>query len=176
MSGRCWSRRASSCSTANPASCWASASPAPRALPAASAGARWAPGASRRSSSSSRRRSTRPSSSNRPWPACARESGSPCCTIRRSAQTVEGEPVEIFPFLGCSRLEEPLNRYPVTAVVHGHAHNGALEGRTDRGVPVYNVSAPLLRKSFADRPPFRLIEVEMEREAAANVAALPADG
>jgi Icc-related predicted phosphoesterase len=44
--------------------------------------------------------------------------------------TVENEPPEIFPFLGCSRLEEPLNRYPVTAVVHGHAHNGSLEGRT----------------------------------------------
>ena len=39
--------------------------------------------------------------------------------------TVEGEPVEIFPFLGCSRLEEPLNRYPVTAVFHGHAHRGS---------------------------------------------------
>ncbi len=91
-------------------------------------------------------------------------------------QTVEGEPVEIFPFLGCSRLEEPLNRYPVTAVVHGHAHNGSLEGRTDRGVPVYNVSAPLLRKSFADRPPFRVIEVDMEREASANVTALPVQG
>jgi Icc-related predicted phosphoesterase len=75
-------------------------------------------------------------------------------------QTVEGEPAEIFPYLGCSRLEDPLNRYPVTAVVHGHAHNGTPEGRTDRGVPVYNVSAPLLRKTFPDRPPFRLIEVD----------------
>jgi Icc-related predicted phosphoesterase len=82
-------------------------------------------------------------------------------------QTVEGEPVEIFPFLGCSRLEEPLNRYPVTAVVHGHAHNGTLEGRTDRGVPVYNVSAPLLRKSFGERPPFRLIEIDAEMTSAA---------
>jgi Icc-related predicted phosphoesterase len=75
--------------------------------------------------------------------------------------TVEGEPIEIFPFLGCSRLADPLNRYPVTAVVHGHAHNGSLEGRTDRDVPVYNVSAPLLRKSFGDRPPFRVIEVRL---------------
>ena len=57
--------------------------------------------------------------------------------------TVENEPVEIFPFLGCGRLEEPLNRYPVTAVVHGHAHNGSPEGRTAAGVPVYNVSLPL---------------------------------
>lgn len=74
-------------------------------------------------------------------------------------ETVENEPVEIFPFLGCSRLEEPLNRYPVTAVVHGHAHNGTHEGRTTTGVPVYNVSLPLMRKTFPDRPPFRILEV-----------------
>jgi Icc-related predicted phosphoesterase len=73
--------------------------------------------------------------------------------------TVENEPVEIFPFLGCGRLEEPINRYPVTAVVHGHAHNGTLEGRTTTGIPVYNVALPLLRKSFRDAPPFRIIEV-----------------
>jgi Icc-related predicted phosphoesterase len=73
--------------------------------------------------------------------------------------TVEGEPVEIFAFLGCSRLEEPLNRYPVTAVVHGHAHNGSPEGKTSGGSPVYNVSLPLLRKTLPDRPPFRLLEV-----------------
>ncbi|MGC8641195.1 MAG: metallophosphoesterase family protein [Isosphaeraceae bacterium] len=76
-------------------------------------------------------------------------------------QTVEGEPLEIFPFLGCSRLGDPLNRYPVTAVVHGHAHNGTLEGQTDSGMPVYNVSAPLLRKKNADKPPFRLLEIEV---------------
>ena len=44
-------------------------------------------------------------------------------------QTVEGEPLEIYPFLGSSRLEEPINRYPVSLVVHGHAHRGQLEGR-----------------------------------------------
>src|SRR5687767_11941975 len=47
--------------------------------------------------------------------------------------TVEGEPREIFPFLGCSRLEEPLTRYPVSAVFHGHAHHGQPEGRTRTG-------------------------------------------
>jgi Icc-related predicted phosphoesterase len=73
--------------------------------------------------------------------------------------TVENEPVEIFPFLGCSRLEDPLNRYPVAAVVHGHAHNGAPEGRTSGGTPVYNVALPLLRKTAPDRPHFRIIEV-----------------
>jgi Icc-related predicted phosphoesterase len=73
--------------------------------------------------------------------------------------TVEGEPVEIFPFLGSSRLEDPLVRYPVSAVCHGHAHRGAPEGRTVNGVPVYNVARPLLQRLWPDRPPFRLIEL-----------------
>ena len=73
--------------------------------------------------------------------------------------TVEGEPVEIFPFLGSSRLEEPLTRYPVQAVFHGHAHRGRPEGRTAQGVPVFNVSLSLLRHVYPDRPPFRIFEV-----------------
>ena len=72
--------------------------------------------------------------------------------------TVEGEPLEIYPFLGCSRLEEPLTRYPVSAVFHGHAHHGQPEGRTRTDVPVFNVSASLMREHFPDRP-FRLIDV-----------------
>ena len=74
-------------------------------------------------------------------------------------QTVEGEPPEIYPFLGSSRLEEPIGRYPVSFVVHGHAHRGQLEGATMNGVPVYNVSMPLLTRTFGDRPPFRVFEV-----------------
>jgi Icc-related predicted phosphoesterase len=74
--------------------------------------------------------------------------------------TVEGEPQEIFPYLGCSRLEEPLTRYAVHAVVHGHAHNGAAEGRTSTGIPVFNVSLPLLRRQFPDRP-FRILEIRL---------------
>jgi len=73
--------------------------------------------------------------------------------------TVEGEPLEIFPYLGSSRLEEPLARYPVTAVIHGHAHNGCVEGRTASGTPVYNVSMPLLKKCWPEQPPFRVIEI-----------------
>jgi Icc-related predicted phosphoesterase len=73
--------------------------------------------------------------------------------------TVEGEPREIFPFLGCSRLEEPLNRYPVTAVFHGHAHHGQPEGRTARNVPVYNVSSSLMRELYPARP-FRIFEID----------------
>ena len=61
--------------------------------------------------------------------------------------TLEGEDPEIYAFLGSSRLEEPINRFKVTAVFHGHAHNGILDGRTSTGIPVYNVSAPALRKT-----------------------------
>jgi Icc-related predicted phosphoesterase len=74
-------------------------------------------------------------------------------------QTVEGEPLEIYPFLGSSRLEEPINRYPVSLVFHGHAHRGQLQGVTASGVPVYNVSMPLLTRSFPDQPPFRVFEL-----------------
>src|SRR4051812_17368208 len=76
--------------------------------------------------------------------------------------TVDGEPLEIYPFLGSSRLEEPISRYPVSMVFHGHAHRGQLEGATKGGVPVYNVSLPLLARSFADRPPFRVLEVAVD--------------
>ncbi|TME32703.1 MAG: metallophosphoesterase [Chloroflexi bacterium] len=73
--------------------------------------------------------------------------------------TVAGEPPEIFPFLGSSRLEEPLNRYAVAAVFHGHAHRGAPEGRTREGIPVYNVAAPLLRRLTPEAPPFRIVAI-----------------
>jgi|HubBroStandDraft_5_1064220.scaffolds.fasta_scaffold01892_6 Icc-related predicted phosphoesterase len=73
--------------------------------------------------------------------------------------TVENEPLEIMSFLGTSRLEEPINRHPVDFVFHGHAHHGALEGRTSSGIPVYNVAMPLLLQQFPDRPPFRVVEL-----------------
>jgi len=73
--------------------------------------------------------------------------------------TVKGEPPEIYPFLGSSRLEDPLIRHPVTAVFHGHAHHGAPEGRTRNDTPVYNVAIPLLQRAFPDRPPLRIVEV-----------------
>jgi len=74
--------------------------------------------------------------------------------------TVEGEPLEIFPFLGCSRLEDPINRYGCNAVFHGHAHHGAPQGQTSKGIPVFNVSLSLMRKTYPDAQPFRLFEVE----------------
>lgn len=70
--------------------------------------------------------------------------------------TVEGEDPEIFPFMGSTRLEEPINRFRVNAVFHGHAHNGSAEGKTSTGIPVYNVSMPLLQKKGAS---FRIVEI-----------------
>jgi Icc-related predicted phosphoesterase len=82
-------------------------------------------------------------------------------------KTVEGEPLEIYPFVGSSRLEEPINRFPVSIVVHGHAHRGQLEGATKTNVPVYNVAMPLLARSFPDRPSFRVFEVPVGEKPAA---------
>jgi len=70
--------------------------------------------------------------------------------------TLQGEDPEIYAFLGSSRLEEPINRFKVTAVFHGHAHNGILDGKTSTGIPVYNVSAPALRKTGK---PYRIVEL-----------------
>ncbi|HEX9787037.1 MAG TPA: metallophosphoesterase [Candidatus Binatia bacterium] len=89
------------------------------------------------------------------------------------AATVIGEPLEIFPFLGSSRLEEPLNRYPVAAVFHGHAHRGTPEGKTSGGVPVYNVAMKLLQSSFPDRPPCRMIELPITGERRAGASQPP---
>jgi Icc-related predicted phosphoesterase len=81
-------------------------------------------------------------------------------------RTVEGEPLEIYPFLGSSRLEEPIGRYPVSLVFHGHAHRGYLEGTTKTGVPVYNVAMPLLSRTFTDKLPFRVFEVPVGEKLA----------
>ncbi len=75
--------------------------------------------------------------------------------IRR---TVEGEPLEIMPFLGSSRLVDSVDRFRVVAVIHAHAHHGSPEGTTPRGTPVYNVSLPVLRRANAESA-FKIIEI-----------------
>lgn len=65
--------------------------------------------------------------------------------------TILGEPEPIYPFLGSSRLEEPLNRRQVVAAFHGHAHLGQIEGRTHDGIPVYNVARAVLSRSGYER-------------------------
>jgi Icc-related predicted phosphoesterase len=72
------------------------------------------------------------------------------------AETVEGEPLEIFPFLGSSRLAETIDRFKVSAVLHGHAHRGRYHGQTPGGAPVYNVAAAIEKPGGR---PYALIEV-----------------
>jgi Icc-related predicted phosphoesterase len=74
------------------------------------------------------------------------------------AATVEGEPLEIFPFLGSSRLADAIDRFDnVKAVLHGHAHRGAYRGETPKGVPVYNVARFVCET--VNGAPYALIEV-----------------
>jgi len=72
--------------------------------------------------------------------------------------TVKGEPAEVFPFLGSSRLAEPLENRQVIAAFHGHAHLGTLEGVTSKGVKVFNVSKAILDKA-GYKPAYYLFEV-----------------
>lgn len=72
--------------------------------------------------------------------------------------TVQGEPPEIFPFLGSSRLADAVDRFDnVKLVVHGHAHRGTYEGRTRRGIPVYNVAQFVVSEVLGR--PYALFEV-----------------
>jgi Icc-related predicted phosphoesterase len=73
-------------------------------------------------------------------------------------ETIKGEPEPIYPFLGSSRLAEPLVRRQVTAVFHGHAHAGSLEGALPGGIRVFNVAKPVLTKA-AYPLPFYLLEI-----------------
>jgi len=75
-----------------------------------------------------------------------------------TVETLEGEPQEIFQYLGSQRLCEPIDRFDhVKAVVHGHAHHGTYEGRTPLGKPVYNVAQFVLKPRFGR--PYVVLEV-----------------
>jgi Icc-related predicted phosphoesterase len=73
------------------------------------------------------------------------------------AATTEGEPNEIRPFLGTTRLAAPCDAFGALAVFHGHAHHGVEEGRTPGGVPVYNVAMSVLKRTREAR--FRVVDV-----------------
>ncbi|MBV8476665.1 MAG: metallophosphoesterase, partial [Acidobacteria bacterium] len=74
------------------------------------------------------------------------------------ATTVSGEVPEIYPYLGTSRLAEVVDRHGADLVLHGHAHHGALDGKTTSGIPVHNVAITLLQ---SQQPPaaYRVFEV-----------------
>ena len=74
------------------------------------------------------------------------------------ADTLVGEPVEIFQYLGSARLADAIDRFDnIALVVHGHAHHGTYEGATMRGTPVYNVAQPVLRDTFGS--PYKIFEL-----------------
>ncbi len=72
--------------------------------------------------------------------------------------TLEGEAKEIYPFLGSSRLVDPIDRSAAFAVFHGHAHHGTHKGKTPRGIAVYNVSYPVMHK-LNPKKPYAIIEI-----------------
>src|SRR5215475_1675277 len=74
------------------------------------------------------------------------------------AATVVGEPPEIYPFLGSSRLAETIDHFDVNAVFHGHAHHGTYEGNTTKGIPVYNCCIQLMERLRPEQP-YALVEV-----------------
>jgi uncharacterized protein len=62
-------------------------------------------------------------------------------------ETLQGEPPEIWAFLGSDRLAAPLLEHRPDLVLHGHAHAGRFETSLE-GVPVFNVSVPVMRQDF----------------------------
>lgn len=66
--------------------------------------------------------------------------------------TIRGEPEVIFPMLGCTRLSEVADRFDVQVIFHGHAHHGQAEGKTLRGIPVFNVSMTVQRQLHESQP------------------------
>jgi Icc-related predicted phosphoesterase len=62
-------------------------------------------------------------------------------------ETLHGEPGEIWAFLGSDRLAAPVLEHRPDLVLHGHAHAGRLQGELE-GVPVYNVSVPVMGQDF----------------------------
>lgn len=72
--------------------------------------------------------------------------------------TIKGEPPEIFPYLGNSRLSEVADRHGADLILHGHAHHGSPDGKTTGGIPVHNVALHILQSQ--DPPvPYRVFDV-----------------
>ena len=64
-------------------------------------------------------------------------------------ETLQGEPPEIFPFLGSYLLAEAVDRSGADLVIHGHAHRGTEHGVTPGGVNVRNVAQTVIRQAYA---------------------------
>lgn len=71
-------------------------------------------------------------------------------------ETLKGEPPEIFPFLGSSRLADPIDTFDANIVLHGHAHHGSPKGQTNKGIPVHNVALAQLEDP---KKPYLVFEI-----------------
>lgn len=88
--------------------------------------------------------------------------------------TLAGERLEIFPFLGSYFLGEAIDRARCQLAFHGHAHHGTEHGITPGGVPVRNVARPVIRCAYKV---YRLAPQELAANtvlSAASAAAAPA--
>ena len=63
-------------------------------------------------------------------------------------ETLVGEPLEIYPFLGSYLLGLAIDSAPTALALHGHAHHGSERGRTPGGVPVRNVAHPVIKQAY----------------------------
>ncbi|UWZ40681.1 metallophosphoesterase family protein [Dactylosporangium roseum] len=64
-------------------------------------------------------------------------------------ETLLGEPLEIYPFLGSYQLAQAIDAAPTVGLaVHGHAHAGSERGTTPGGVPVRNVAHPVIKQAY----------------------------
>ncbi len=63
--------------------------------------------------------------------------------------TLVGEPLEIYPFLGSYLLGEAVDSAPADLAVHGHAHAGTERGVTPGGVRVRNVAHPVIKHAYS---------------------------
>ncbi|PRY21083.1 metallophosphoesterase family protein [Pseudosporangium ferrugineum] len=63
-------------------------------------------------------------------------------------ETLVGEPLEIYPFLGSYLLARAIDSAPTALALHGHAHHGSERGRTPGGVPVRNVAHPVIKQAY----------------------------
>jgi Icc-related predicted phosphoesterase len=63
-------------------------------------------------------------------------------------ETLAGEPLEIYPFLGSYLLAQAIDSAPTALALHGHAHHGSERGRTPGGVPVRNVAHPVIKQAY----------------------------
>jgi Icc-related predicted phosphoesterase len=63
-------------------------------------------------------------------------------------ETLRGERLEIYPFLGSYLLAEAIDRAGANLALHGHAHRGTEMGITPGGIPVRNVAQPVIRHAY----------------------------